>query len=203
MEQLGAPPDLELCLGGPGDCSLSGEHKPVLAAIQTAAHQPSWSRLKEDVAHVRQSYVPPVAAWRFYRELPLIELLSGSAGETAVPDKWPYVDFSRAWYHAFRNLTQHHMLMTAIALKRYELRHLKLPSNLSTLCPEFLATVPLDLMDGQRLRYRLKSDNSYTLYSVGKDGEDNGGDASPDEQVHFAGSEWLAARDWVWPRLKH
>src|SRR5205809_492129 len=32
-----------------------------LAAIQTAAHQPSWSRLKEDVAHVRQSYVPPVA----------------------------------------------------------------------------------------------------------------------------------------------
>jgi hypothetical protein len=92
------------------------------------------------------------------------------------------------------------MVMAAIAIKRYELRHGKAPPNLSSLCPEFLATVPLDLMDGQALRYRPGPDKRFTLYSVGDNAQDNGGDASPGGEVQGQRIDWRTGKDWVWPR---
>ena len=61
------------------------------------------------------------------------------------------------------------MTLAAIALKRYELRHGKLPASLEALVPEFLSTVPYDYMAAKPLSYRLKADGSYVLYSVGED----------------------------------
>ena len=43
-----------------------------------------------------------------------------------------------------------------------------------TICPDFLATVPLDPYDGKPLRWRARSD-SVIIYSIGPDREDNGG----------------------------
>jgi hypothetical protein len=89
-------------------------------------------------------------------------------------------------------------VVTAIALKRHELRHGALPKELSALVPEFLPAVLNDSVDGQPLRYRLNEDGTFLLYSIGIDGIDNGGDATP---IPPASSfPWQAGRDWVWPQ---
>lgn len=88
------------------------------------------------------------------------------------------------------------LLITAVALKRYQVKYRSYPQELAALTPEFVDKLPQDPMDGQPLRYRLRSDGSFLLYSVGDDGQDNGGDATPDAT---APKQWLRARDAVWP----
>jgi hypothetical protein len=86
---------------------------------------------------------------------------------------------------------------TALVLKRYQLRHGQYPRELSALVPEFLAAAPRDPADGQPMRYRLKPDGTFLLYSVGEDGVDNGGDASPTGSSDTL--SWQRGRDLVWP----
>jgi hypothetical protein len=90
------------------------------------------------------------------------------------------------------------MLITAIAIKRYQLQHGKYPEQLPDLVPQFLHEAPMDVMDGKPLRYKLRPDGDYLLYSVGEDGMDNGGDAS--SLGNGSTKNWLNARDIVWPR---
>ena len=93
------------------------------------------------------------------------------------------------------------LVVAAIAVRRYQLRHGRNPGELRALVPEFLAAVPLDPMDGRPLRYRLDADGSFLLYSVGEDGVDNGGDPSPVVNASTAAMKtWWRARDAVWPR---
>src|SRR5208283_3551883 len=130
----------------------------------------SWLALKDETMASHQSYRAPFVAWRFYTTLPLAErfdeLDPGSKhGESA----YPYADFSRAWFCAMRNLTLHEMVITAIAIKRYELKHGNAPADLTSLVPDFLPDLPPDLMDGQTLHYRPESNGHFTLYSVGDD----------------------------------
>jgi hypothetical protein len=74
----------------------------------------------------------------------------------------------------------------------------KLPESLDTLVPEFLHTVPVDYMDGKPVRYRLKVDGNYLLYSVGADGKDDGGDSRLSAGKTNARVYW-DRRDFVWP----
>jgi hypothetical protein len=94
--------------------------------------------------------------------------------------------------------TQRSLLIAAIALKRRQLRHGAYPGELAALAPEFLRGVPRDPIDGQPLRYRLNADGSFLLYSVGQDGQDNGGDPTPAPPA--AARQWWQGRDVVWPR---
>ena len=71
------------------------------------------------------------------------------------------------------------MTLAVIALKRFQLRHGQLPPDLEALVPELLPALPYDYMSAKPLRYLLKPDGSYVLYSVGLDGIDDGGDPSP------------------------
>lgn len=89
------------------------------------------------------------------------------------------------------------MTITAIALKRYQLRHGSWPPDLSALVPEFLPEIPRDPVDGKPLRYRPNPDGTFLLYSVGSDGKDGGGDVSP---LSPRPIYWLRAPDWVWPQ---
>lgn len=89
------------------------------------------------------------------------------------------------------------LAVTAIALKRYRLKHGEWPAKLDALVPEFLASVPRDWMDGQPLRYRLNPDGTFLLYSVGADGKDDGGDPRPKEGES---ASILRGRDFVWPQ---
>jgi len=89
------------------------------------------------------------------------------------------------------------MVATAIALKRYQLRHGTFPPDLNALVPEFLPAVPCDPVDGHPLRYRSNGGSTFQLYSIGSDGVDNAGDPTGSNKVFY----WLRGRDWVWPQL--
>jgi hypothetical protein len=98
--------------------------------------------------------------------------------------------------------TAKQMTETAIALKRYQLKYGKYPMDLDSLVPEFVSAVPLDPVDGQPLRYRLNSDGTFLLYSVGDNGKDDGGDPSLGKGVTSSSFYWQNphALDWVWPQ---
>jgi hypothetical protein len=94
------------------------------------------------------------------------------------------------------------VVLAAIALKRYYLRHHNYPPDLAALVPEFLPATPRDLIDGASLRYQ-RQENSFLLYSIGEDGKDDRGDPRPDKEESSSrpgGFYWLRGRDWVWPQ---
>ena len=112
--------------------------------------------------------------------------------------------FSEVSYSSFKMLakaatteTRRNLVVAAIAFKRFELRHHRLPSTLGELTPDLLKSTPTDYMDGQPLRYLLTENDGFVLYSVGEDGRDDGGDPRPPgESTSVA---WQRGRDWVWP----
>lgn len=70
---------------------------------------------------------------------------------------------------AFRDCAQ-----TAIAIKRYQLAHGKLPDSLAQLVPTFIPEIPADPFNGKPLQYRQENEGFY-IYSVGPDLTDDGG----------------------------
>lgn len=105
---------------------------------------------------------------------------------------------SRILTRAMRAETERSLVISAIAIKRYALRHGACPPSLRALVPEFLASVPADYMDGQPLRFRLQPDGGFLLYSVGEDGKDDGGDASLRPGKTNLRGIW-ERKDVVWP----
>jgi hypothetical protein len=93
-------------------------------------------------------------------------------------------------------------VITAIAIKRFQLKRDSYPPSLNALVPEFLSAVPLDPVDGQPMRYRLNADGTFLLYSIGENGKDDGGDPSLEKGVQSSSFIWQNPRalDWVWPR---
>jgi len=101
---------------------------------------------------------------------------------------------------AVRIETARNVVVTAIALKRYELQHHQLPATLTELTPDLLKSVPTDYMDGQPLRYHRNADGTFLLYSIGEDGVDDGGDPKPSPDHSQSSYWWQFGRDWVWPQ---
>ena len=63
----------------------------------------------------------------------------------------------------------------ALAVERFRLAHGKaLPESLEQLVPAYCQAVPTDPFDGKPLRYKTRG-GSYAVYSIGNDGQDNGG----------------------------
>ena len=91
----------------------------------------------------------------------------------------------------------------ACALERHRLAHGSLPASLDSLVPRFLKSVPVDLMSGRPLNYRLQADGNWQLYSFGPDARDDGGTperAPLSEGLSVAETpESLAGFDWPWP----
>jgi hypothetical protein len=138
------------------------------------AAQAQANRAVTNLHAVASSHLP----WRYFVSL------------TSIPD------YTRAGERAVQNETERQMTLAAIALKRWQLRHGKLPSSLEALVPELLAAVPWDYMSARPLCFRLKEDGGYVLYSVGLDGKDDGGD--PTSMPGGTPSLW-GGRDAVWP----
>lgn len=76
--------------------------------------------------------------------------------------------------------TLRNLIRTAIALKRFQLRHGALPATLEELVPDLLEELPWDWQAGRPLTYRLRDDGSFLLYSWGEDQVDDGGEPGQD-----------------------
>lgn len=108
------------------------------------------------------------------------------------------VSLSRTIARAMLVETERSQLVCAIALKHYFLHYKKFPASLDQLAPEFLSAVPTDYMDGKPMKYHLNSNGSFTLYSVGQNGIDEGGDTTPLKDAKNANHLWWR-KDMVWP----
>jgi hypothetical protein len=82
-------------------------------------------------------------------------------------------------------------LSAAIGLESYRRRVGAWPASLDELVPDFLPALPVDRFDGAPLRYRL-FEGRPVLYSVGADGDDDGGRPPQRPDGRFA--QELAAR---------
>jgi hypothetical protein len=157
----------------------------LLEALRSGSLHQSWRRLSVEVAEsdkrIRARFEAP-AAFRFS--------MSGM-----VLGNW-----SRAFEHMMRQETLRSLMLSALALQRYQLRHGNFPPELGSLVPAFLAAVPVDYMNGQPIHYRVEPDGSFRLYSVGLDGKDDGGNPEP-ILAWRTYSSLFDGRDAVWPRL--
>ena len=104
---------------------------------------------------------------------------------------------AKAVQNIVRTEVQRQLTVTAIAIKRYQLKHGEPPPSLAALVPEYLKKMPIDLMSGKELLYRVKGDGTFVLYSTGEDGKDDGGDPRPARADGKFGL-W-EGRDAVWP----
>lgn len=68
------------------------------------------------------------------------------------------------------------LLIAELALRAFQLQRGELPDRFAELTPEFVAELPFDPFDpeDQPLQY-LRTDDGYVLYSIGADGDDDGG----------------------------
>lgn len=73
-----------------------------------------------------------------------------------------------------RRQTRQQLLDVLLAAADYRCEHGEYPQTLDELVPTRLPTVPLDLYTGQSLQYR-RDEQTLLIYSVGKNGVDNGG----------------------------
>lgn len=89
----------------------------------------------------------------------------------------------------------------ACALELYRMKHQHYPAALSELVPEFLAAVPLDVIDGKPMRYQISGAGRYKLWGVGFDAEDDGGKVIAGSYEDAAQPRLDDSRypgDWVW-----
>ncbi|HTX20582.1 MAG TPA: hypothetical protein VMD27_01805 [Candidatus Aquilonibacter sp.] len=94
------------------------------------------------------------------------------------------------------------MARIAIALEHYRLAHGNFPDSLDALAPQFMETIPHEIINGQPLHYRLTDDGQFVLYSVGWNETDDGGivvlkNGSNARDEGMAGVD-IAQGDWVW-----
>ena len=81
-------------------------------------------------------------------------------------------------YRAAATHTRLQQLTLQCALARYRNQHGSLPGTLDELVPDFVEGIPLDVMDGQPLRYRRTEDGGCLIWSVGPNRIDDGGKTS-------------------------
>jgi hypothetical protein len=100
-------------------------------------------------------------------------------------------NFERACQLTAHNQTEIVEALIACALERFRIAHGEYPENLDALVPQFLDTIPNDVVGGGPLHYRRAADGTFVLYSVGWNGRDDGG---------VRGQPLPSTDgDWVWP----
>ena len=99
---------------------------------------------------------------------------------------------------AMRAETDRSITISAVAMKRFQLRHGNPAQTLDALVPDIVSSVPVDYMDGKPMRYRLDPDGQFGLYSVGEDEQDDAGSAALRPDKSSPRNLW-DRKDFVWP----
>jgi len=84
----------------------------------------------------------------------------------------------------------------ACALERHRLHSGGLPENLQALAAYLPGPLPLDVITGKPMHYRVSADGQFILYSVGWNEQDDGGKVVLNQQSN--GTDPVKG-DWVWP----
>ena len=86
-----------------------------------------------------------------------------------------------------------YLARVACALERYRIAHGSYPESLALLAPQWMETIPHDVINGQPLHYERTPDGRFLLYSVGWNETDDGGKVA-------LGKNGLDIQqgDWVW-----
>jgi hypothetical protein len=102
-------------------------------------------------------------------------------------EKWS----ARTLVLGIRVQVESNLSATVIALHRYRIDNGQYPKSLSLLVPNYSPKAPVDLFDGQPLRYRPDESGEYLLYSVAEDMQDDGGrEFGPVDSPY----DWVAKR---------
>ena len=129
---------------------------------------------------------------------------SGDASaEMGSHDNSPYYYFVRMLLPAFGNAARTFaftqasvdLARTASALERYYLAHGAYPENLDALSPQFIETIPHDVINGQPLHYCRTEDGRFLLYSIGWNETDDGGTIVLGTSGRLVD---IRKGDWVW-----
>jgi hypothetical protein len=100
-------------------------------------------------------------------------------------------DFERGCQLTAHNQTEINQALIACALERFRIARGDYPETLDALVPQFLDTIPHDVIGGQPLHYHRGVGGTFVLYSIGWNGRDDGG---------VRGKPWPNTDgDWVWP----
>jgi hypothetical protein len=122
-------------------------------------------------------------------------------GITRVKRWHPYTYFAahaipnvrRAWQAVALNQTLINEATIACALERYHLAHGSYPETLDSLVPQYIDTLPQDIVSGSPLKYRRTADGKFLLYSVAWNLRDDGGSTVSKDHRPTADDN-----DWVW-----
>ncbi|MBC8874557.1 MAG: hypothetical protein H8E44_34400 [Planctomycetes bacterium] len=106
------------------------------------------------------------------RESPLVLALTEPNEQGFSPSVMPTI---QAFEFAMnRRDAMHRLLMADFAIRLFQHDEGRLPESFEELCPRYLSAVPLDPYSDGPLIYR-RVDDTYVLYSVWQDGDDDGG----------------------------
>ena len=136
--------------------------------------------------HIRQAKLPysEITSRERTVELPatplkrkLFFMKKNSIGDTLVGmlEMLPYGDYLSESYYTE---TCYNATKLIIALNLYKSKNIDLPDTLDELVPEYLQSIPIDPYDNKPFRY---SKENRTVYSVGKDLKDSGGEFITDD----------------------
>ncbi len=92
--------------------------------------------------------------------------------------------------------TENNQAIIACALERYRQASGQFPETLQALSPQYLAAIPSEMAGGQPLKYHRTADGRFQLYSIGCNGQDDGGKVvlNPNDKTVD-----IYQGDWVWP----
>jgi hypothetical protein len=82
----------------------------------------------------------------------------------------------------------------ACAIERFRLAKGQYPDSLQELVPQFISSLPNDVISGEPYKYYRTNDGRYVLYSVGWNGTDDGG-APGQTLFNDKGGDWV----WQYP----
>lgn len=132
--------------------------------------------------HLDRDLLPTVAAHPdrlFLEKVSLLRQTANAAQASVSPYEW--VSRISLPHHGDllialgRHVATVQQSVVFCALERHRLANGNYPDRLAELVPRFLPTIPLDVFDGQPLRYANTPPNGHRVYSVGQNGRDNGG----------------------------
>ena len=106
-------------------------------------------------------------------------------------------NFARALEVLARVQTFVNQARIVCALERYRKAQGQYPESLAELAPQFIAQLPVDVINGGPMNYRRTNDGRFLLYSVGWNETDDNGTPGPtrDAKADFARGDWV----WRYP----